>query len=149
ADGADRKPVARLRKEVHKSGSDLRIAWRSYDMPQRHLETGAPRPSAARPWIAALVASALGAFGCATIAGVDFEAAKLRQTIGDPSLPDGHIGSIPTLPVGPDGKPIETSNGGTGCAPDQKMCNGACVKKSDPLFGCGGAACEPCSLPNA
>jgi hypothetical protein len=36
-----------------------------------------------------------------------------------------------------------------GCAPNQKACNDTCVSRSDPEFGCGSSACQPCVLPNA
>jgi hypothetical protein len=34
-----------------------------------------------------------------------------------------------------------------GCAPDEKTCNGACVKISDPLYGCGATSCDACATP--
>ncbi len=36
-----------------------------------------------------------------------------------------------------------------GCASDQKACEGRCVSKSDPEYGCGSDSCQPCFLPNA
>ncbi|MBX3191689.1 MAG: hypothetical protein KF819_32150 [Labilithrix sp.] len=34
------------------------------------------------------------------------------------------------------------------CPGGQKRCNGACVPKSEPKYGCAAESCEPCSLPN-
>jgi hypothetical protein len=37
-----------------------------------------------------------------------------------------------------------------GCAEDELFCDGACVSKDDPWFGCGASSsCLPCLLPNA
>jgi hypothetical protein len=42
------------------------------------------------------------------------------------------------------------AGGSAGCAADQKLCNGACVKIDDPAYGCGQTSCDPCqSLPHA
>lgn len=71
-----------------------------------------------------------GAWGCALIVGVDFDAARSSALKPDPgSIPEG--GTSPLA----DG----------GCPPDKKACNGACVQIS-PEFGCGGPDCTPCSL---
>ena len=34
------------------------------------------------------------------------------------------------------------------CTATQKRCNGACVPKSEPKYGCASADCSPCSVPN-
>lgn len=36
-----------------------------------------------------------------------------------------------------------------GCGPEEKPCNGTCVLRQNPEFGCGSASCQPCVLPNA
>ena len=36
-----------------------------------------------------------------------------------------------------------------GCAATQKRCNGACVSKDDPSYGCSAASCTACSTTNA
>src|SRR5689334_3101004 len=33
-----------------------------------------------------------------------------------------------------------------GCLPTQKICAGACVAKTDPLFGCGDTTCKSCNM---
>ena len=38
---------------------------------------------------------------------------------------------------------------GITCAADQKVCNGACVAKSDPATGCAQVDCAPCALDHA
>jgi hypothetical protein len=51
---------------------------------------------------------------------------------------------------GPDAAAADGEDaGGASCAPGTKACGGACVSSSDPQFGCGDDACEPCALPNA
>jgi hypothetical protein len=35
------------------------------------------------------------------------------------------------------------------CPNDQKLCDGRCVSKSNPMTGCALATCAPCVLPNA
>jgi hypothetical protein len=36
-----------------------------------------------------------------------------------------------------------------GCAGDEKACDGRCVSKSDPEYGCDAESCQPCVLPNS
>jgi hypothetical protein len=36
-----------------------------------------------------------------------------------------------------------------GCAVDEKACDGRCVSRSDPEFGCAAESCQPCVLLNA
>jgi hypothetical protein len=36
-----------------------------------------------------------------------------------------------------------------GCDASNKACDGRCVSKLDPEYGCGNASCQPCVLPNA
>lgn len=36
-----------------------------------------------------------------------------------------------------------------GCPADEKACDGRCVSRSDPEFGCSGSSCLPCVLPNS
>lgn len=36
-----------------------------------------------------------------------------------------------------------------GCGSDRKACDGRCVPKTDPEYGCGATSCQPCFLPNA
>jgi hypothetical protein len=69
-------------------------------------------------------------WGCAIVAGVDFESAHL-----DPAalFPDG--GFRLAAPPGTDG-----------CPPDQKKCGNGCLSRTDPSFGCGLLDCSPCSL---
>jgi hypothetical protein len=35
------------------------------------------------------------------------------------------------------------------CSAEQKVCDGACVDRTDPAFGCSADACAPCALANA
>jgi len=108
-----------------------------------------------RSWLTLAVLGALGA-GCSAIAGVDFGAVHPKEDVatfdGGPVTPGDDAGdSASPTPDGntppPDANPPDANPPPPGCAPDEKSCNGACVKKDDPLFGCGGAACTACSLP--
>lgn len=76
----------------------------------------------------------MAGYGCALVAGVDFDKAHF-----DPSLVEG--GSFFGQSAAPPGT--------DGCPPDQKRCNATCVSRTDPAFGCGLADCAPCSLPHA
>ena len=89
------------------------------------------------------------AVGCSAVLGVDFGDAhpKSDALTGDGGFQsDVRVQVDPNDEAGigevPDVKPST-------CAADEKTCNGVCVKKSDPLHGCGGQACAPCSLTNA
>jgi hypothetical protein len=42
-----------------------------------------------------------------------------------------------------------SGGGGAQCAFGEKSCNGQCVKRTDPAFGCGSQSCDPCSIPHA
>ncbi len=98
-------------------------------------------------------AAILFATGCSIVAGVNFGDVHGKDEIaggadaGDAST-GGDGGSIVI-----DGGGSVVEDGATiiladaGCAADESSCNGACVKKTDPQFGCGSAACMPCSLP--
>ncbi len=44
---------------------------------------------------------------------------------------------------------VETDELEGGCKPDEKPCDGQCVSRSEPEFGCGDSSCQPCFLPNA
>lgn len=44
---------------------------------------------------------------------------------------------------------VDTDALGAGCADGEKACNGECVSRGDPRYGCGGETCQPCALPNA
>jgi hypothetical protein len=44
--------------------------------------------------------------------------------------------------------PVPDAGDPNACPATQKRCNGACVPKSEPQYGCAAAACSPCSLPN-
>jgi hypothetical protein len=98
--------------------------------------------TSARLKIAVVVLPALLAAGCSMIAGVDFGNAHDRL---DPALSAGE-GGVDDDGGGwaetPDATP-------TGCKADQKTCNGACVSKSDPAYGCAATDCLPCSIPFA
>jgi hypothetical protein len=102
-----------------------------------------------RSWLTLAVFGALGA-GCSAIAGVDFGAVHPKEEASSfdagPVTPGDDAGdtalSADTSTPTPDGNPPPP-----GCASDEKSCNGACVKKDDPLFGCEGAGCDACSLP--
>jgi hypothetical protein len=85
----------------------------------------------ARPVLAFVLA---GAWGCALVAGVDFDRARGLdpRTVSDSAV------------FGEGGTPIVQG----GCPPERKVCNGACFPKEDPAYGCGGE-CTPCSLAHA
>lgn len=92
-----------------------------------------------RPLLVASALLSLGAAstlaGCSIIAGVDFGDAREATTEGGTG--EGEEGGVAEVP---DAAP-------TGCKADQVLCNGACVSKSDPAYGCGAASCVPCSVP--
>ncbi|CAN5922679.1 hypothetical protein BH11MYX4_BH11MYX4_12280 [soil metagenome] len=83
-------------------------------------------------------AALLVAAGCSVVAGVDFGSAHDRV---DPAA--SGEGGLDELEGGvaevPDAAP-------TGCTAAQKTCNGACVSKDDPAYGCGASDCLPCSV---
>jgi hypothetical protein len=84
---------------------------------------------------------AIGGLGCAVVAGVDFDSARLDPLSGfDAASFVREAGGGTTAP------PEERLADGGGCASGQKVCNGACVPTSDPAYGCGAAECTPCSL---
>lgn len=72
--------------------------------------------------------------GCMLVTGVDFDAAHDRPP---PSFDEAGV-EIP-----PPSEP------GQACGGDRFTCNGACVAKTDVNYGCGSAACAPCSVPFA
>jgi len=46
-----------------------------------------------------------------------------------------------------DATPIPGEDAGpgeNGCAAGERMCDGSCVRRDDPMFGCGDAACQHC-----
>src|SRR4051794_29447256 len=82
----------------------------------------------------------LVAAGCSMIAGVDFGSAHDRIE-GGPGGGDGEGGLDDDAGMAetPDATPV-------GCTADQKTCNGACVSKTDPAYGCAATDCLPCSV---
>lgn len=87
--------------------------------------------------LGAALAGSLAAWGCAQILGADEDRELLPDGVSlGGGEDDGGAASVPEA-----GDP-------NACPPDQKRCNGACVPRS-PDYGCGGASCEPCSVPNA
>ncbi|HEX6273651.1 MAG TPA: hypothetical protein VFZ53_11430 [Polyangiaceae bacterium] len=44
---------------------------------------------------------------------------------------------------------VDLSELDQGCAPDEKLCDGACVTAADPETGCARQGCQPCALPHA
>ncbi len=44
---------------------------------------------------------------------------------------------------------VETADIDRGCASDEKVCLGRCVRIDDPAYGCNPDHCEPCELNNA
>ncbi|HEX2730894.1 MAG TPA: hypothetical protein VHM70_04790 [Polyangiaceae bacterium] len=44
---------------------------------------------------------------------------------------------------------VEPARLEAGCDSDQKACDGHCVSRTDPEYGCGATSCQPCVLPNA
>jgi hypothetical protein len=100
-----------------------------------------------------LVAGAfvLVATGCSLVAGVDFGDTQASSSGG--TGVDGGGANDGTTQTQGDGSGSVVEDAATiiladgGCAADETTCNGVCVKKTDPQFGCGAAACMPCSLP--
>jgi hypothetical protein len=73
-------------------------------------------------------------FGCAQIIG----ASDSRELASTERFVDA---SDAVAPVPDAGDP-------DACPSTQKRCNGACVPKSEPKYGCGDPGCSPCSLAN-
>jgi hypothetical protein len=44
---------------------------------------------------------------------------------------------------------VDTDPLNEGCESGFKACDGECVSKSDPEYGCGSKTCQPCVLPDA
>jgi hypothetical protein len=44
---------------------------------------------------------------------------------------------------------VDVDDLNSGCGEDQKECDGACVSRTDPRYGCASETCQPCALPNA
>lgn len=84
----------------------------------------------------------LVAAGCSMIAGVDFGSAHDKLGPGS----DNEAGAGDDDAGGPGLTPDATP---TGCSSDQKKCNGACVSRNDPAYGCAATDCLPCSIPFA
>lgn len=98
-------------------------------------------PSAcARTLVFGVLPAMLVAAGCSIVAGVDFGDAHDRVDLG--SGGEGSVDDDGGVAQTPDATP-------TGCATEQKVCNGACVSRGDPAYGCGAADCLPCSVPFA
>ncbi len=81
-----------------------------------------------------------GAWGCALVAGVDFDAARLAEESDAPG------GGGPKGGGSTDGGTTTDAPNAARCTADQKTCSGACVAMTDPEFGCGRADCTPCSV---
>jgi hypothetical protein len=98
--------------------------------------------------------SATALVGCNTI--LDNEPGVLvteTETDASTTLPEPGVDAGPTQTPTPVPDAGEDEDAGTvptpGCADGQRVCNGACVSNADPLYGCGRAACTPCSLTHA
>ncbi len=89
--------------------------------------------------IAAVVVA--GAWGCALVAGVDFDSARLAEEADGATREGPKGGGSSDAGAKTDG-PIEAPR----CAAGQKACSGSCVGTNDPEYGCGRADCTPCSL---
>ena len=89
---------------------------------------------------------ALGVAGCNSI--LDNKPGTLKQSTAvtptqptqEPTTPP-ESGSVEVTP------PAPTTPSPTGeCAEGTYLCNGQCVGKNDPAYGCGSAACTPCTI---
>ena len=92
-------------------------------------------------FIALAVPALIVAAGCSVVAGVDFGSAHERidpANLGEAGIDEDGGGLLEV----PDGA-------AAGCTAAQKTCNGACVAKSDPAYGCEAENCLPCSVPFA
>lgn len=91
---------------------------------------------------AAIVTGALlGAWGCAIVAGVDFEHAAMDS---QEAAADGATGSN----ASPVGQAAGSSTTPPTCEQGKTPCNGACVDTSSDLAHCGGCN-QPCGSPNS
>jgi hypothetical protein len=91
-----------------------------------------PMTRALYPHFAALAPTFL-AVGC-SIFGVDFSEPPSRSNEPQGSR-DGGAG------FAPEGRGAQGQ-----CAPGEKVCDGACVSLSNPVFGCGAPVCDPCGV---
>ena len=100
-------------------------------------------------WLAAasVLALALGSAACSVLAGVDFGGVHARDdgTALEAGADDGAID--PDAGPAVDGALPPRADGG--CAGDEKLCSGTCVKQTDPLYGCTATSCTACSVPLA
>ncbi|WP_394850159.1 hypothetical protein LZC95_22215 [Pendulispora brunnea] len=100
-----------------------------------------------RRWTALFGLTALTA-ACGSLFGVDFDDARRADAYG-PDAPFGNGGN------GGDGG-VDASDGDNGPQPpgpdggcasaDRVLCNGSCVRRNDPAYGCG--SCTACPLPS-
>jgi hypothetical protein len=84
--------------------------------------------------------SVLSGGGCAQILGAD----EHRDLAAVSIVTDG--GGIQTFDAIAE---VPEAGDPDACAPNQKRCDGTCVSKSSPDYGCSNEGCAPCSVPNA
>ena len=108
-----------------------------------------------RSTIARFLVLAVGVAGCNTI--LDNKPGSLDpSTPSDvtptvPSSDGGGLADVPRRgeqPPSPDSGTTDPPDGGESplCAPGQQMCHGFCVGMTDPMYGCGNPACQPCTI---
>jgi hypothetical protein len=89
-----------------------------------------------RPWVG------IGALACAVVGcgifGVDFSEPPSQPKEPENATREGREGGSAFGP----GASADQGR----CASGEKVCNGNCVSLSDPAFGCGAPACDPCSM---
>ena len=100
---------------------------------------------------------AAGIAGCNSI--LDNKPGTFDPSVGgavspnDPSdgdtLPDvPRRGDQPPSPSTDSGTPPVDPDPNSPCAAGQQMCHGSCVGLTDPNYGCGDPACQPCKTPH-
>lgn len=89
----------------------------------------------------ALATAGASTVGCSAIAGVDFDSAR--------EVEGGLLASADAGDEDPGVIAVPDASSGAGCTATQKLCNGACVSKTDPAYGCDSTDCVPCSVPFA
>jgi len=94
--------------------------------------------------------------GCnAILSNDEVELGEISDAGSDVAHPQFDADISPTLPVEDsavtiaDSGALEEDASEEGCSAAEKKCDGVCVSRSEPTYGCGGAGCEPCSLPRA
>ncbi len=93
------------------------------------------RPAGHTALLLVLATTAAAPLACSQIIGAD----KKREPAEDAGPSDATNPQVEPVPTG-------SSTGPPPCASFEKRCDGACVNKDDPLYGCTDDGCDRCSV---